>query len=237
MKLRPCILILAITLLTGPSLRAQQDTLPQFSLRHVGNNRVILGWINNYPEVLQISIQRSHDSLAGYKTILSVTDPMAVQNGFADTKAPNDHMFYRLFINLGKGNFFFTPARKPVQDTARKLPPTVSLPPAEVVPGAIPPKTETGQPVKKPDVFVPSSYIYTGRDGYVHVNLPGASGHKYRIRFYEEDETFLFEIKNIRDNSLMLDKSNFYRAGWYRFELFDEEKLVEKHRFYLGRSF
>lgn len=94
-----------------------QDTLPKFTVRSAGNNRVIIGWVNNYPVTKQISIQRSFDSLNSYKTIISVTDPAAIQNGFADTKAPNDHMFYRLFINVDKGEFFFTKPKRPQPDT------------------------------------------------------------------------------------------------------------------------
>src|SRR5437762_3529997 len=96
-----------------------QDTLPKFTVKNIGNNRIIIGWVNNYDLVKQISIQSSFDSLRNYKTILSVTDPNAKDNGFADTKAPSDHMFYRLFIVLDKGQFLFTAARKPAMDTAR----------------------------------------------------------------------------------------------------------------------
>ena len=70
-----------------------QDTLPNFSLRNVGNNRIIVGWTNNYQNIKQISIQRSFDSLKNFKTILTVADPTTPQNGYADTKATNDHMF------------------------------------------------------------------------------------------------------------------------------------------------
>src|SRR5215217_4760730 len=97
-----------------------QDTLPKFSVRNPGNGKIVVGWVNTYPVTKQISIQRSHDSLKNYTTILSVTDPSAVQNGFADTKAPNDHMFYRLFVNLEKGQFFFTAPQKPFLDTSSR---------------------------------------------------------------------------------------------------------------------
>ena len=89
-----------------------QDTLPKFSVTNAGKNRMIVGWVNNYELVKQISIQRSFDSLGIYKTILSLTDPNAKQNGYADTKAPNDHMFYRLFVVLDKGEFIFTKPKK-----------------------------------------------------------------------------------------------------------------------------
>src|SRR5215210_8864686 len=102
---RCCILILFLLWASGLTA---QDTLPKFSVKNFGNNRYIIGWVNTYGLVKQISIQRSHDSLKNYTTIMSVTDPNARQNGYADTKAPNDHMFYRLFVVLDKGQYYFT---------------------------------------------------------------------------------------------------------------------------------
>jgi len=208
-----------------------QDTLPSFSVRNAGNNRVIIGWVNNYPVTKQISIQRSFDSLKNYKTILSVADPSAIQNGFADTKAPNDHMFYRLFINLDKGEFFFTRPQRPQIDTTTKTAenPVVKKEENVVIIGE-------KQPVKKPD-FVPSFYVYTNRDGYVFVNLPDAGTKKYHIKFFEEDDSFLFELKNIKEAALTLDKANFIHAGWFKFELYQDEKLLEKNKFYLSKEF
>ena len=199
-----------------------QDTLPKFSLRNVGNNRIIIGWVNNYDLVKQISIQRSFDSMGIYKTVLSVTDPNAKQNGFADTKAPNDHMFYRLFVVLDKGAFYFTAAKKPFLDTAYK---TKS------------PEEKTEPTIVTPTGFVPSSYVYTNKEGYVFVNLPDAPQKKYHIKFFDEDGTLLFELKNITEKGLTLDKANFYHAGWFNFELYNDERLLEKHKFYLAKMF
>src|SRR6476469_5609702 len=106
------IIVCLFLLFSFSSVRAQ-DTLPRFSVQNAGKNRFIVGWVNNYGLVKQISIQRSHDSLSNYTTIMSVADPNARQNGFADTKAPNDHMFYRLFVVLDKGQYFFTQSQKP----------------------------------------------------------------------------------------------------------------------------
>lgn len=202
-----------------------QDTLPKFIVKDAGNNRYIIGWVNNYEIVKQISIQRSHDSLKNYKTILSVADPDARQNGFADTKAPNDHMYYRLFIALDKSQYLFTEAKRPSFDSSdnaliEKLKDSLNVKPI----------------IKRPD-FVPSFYVYTNKEGYVYINLPDADKKKYRIRFYEEDGSFLFDIKNIKESGLTLDKTNFMHAGWYTFELFNDEKLVEKNKFYLLREF
>jgi len=203
-----------------------QGVLPKFSVTNAGKNRIIIGWVNNYPVTKQISIQRSHDSLKNYKTILSVTDPTAIQNGFADTKAPNDHMYYRLFINLDKGQFFFTEVKKP--DTSKLA--------ENLIVKEIKNNEVKQPPVKKPD-FVPSFYVYTNKDGYVFVNLPDADRKKYHIKFFEENDNLLFELKNIKEPALTLDKANFIHSGWFTFELYNDEKLVEKNKFYLSKEF
>src|SRR6478672_11201015 len=104
------LLVILILLITSTGFG--QDTLPKFSVTSAGNNRVIVGWVNTYGLVKQISIQRSFDSLTNFKTILSVADPNSRQNGFADTKAPSAQVFYRLFIVLGPGQFLFTASKK-----------------------------------------------------------------------------------------------------------------------------
>lgn len=208
-----------------------QDTLPKFSVTNPGNNRIIIGWVNTYGLVKQISVQRSFDSLTNFKTILSVADPNSRQNGFADTKAPNPQMFYRLFVVLGQGQFFFTEAKRPFLDTFRLSKNSLIDNPKDSVNITIKPVVP-----KKPE-FVPSFYVYTNKDGYVFINLPDADKKKYHIKFYEEDDSFLFEIKSIKEPALTLDKTNFMHAGWFKFELYNDEKLVEKNKFYLAKEF
>src|SRR5215203_1978340 len=211
-----------------------QDTLPKFNVSNLGNGasgntRIVVSWTNNYDSLKQLNIQTSHDSLKNYRTLVSIADPNAKLNGFADNKAVNDHMFYRLFIVKKDGSYFFTAPKKPIIDTMKSVlsiqvnkPPIDSKKP-EVV-------------IKKPD-FVPSFYVYTNKDGYVFINLPDAEKQKYHIKFYEEDQSFLFELKNIKQTGLTLDKANFMRAGWFLFELYNDEKLVEKSKFYLAKEF
>jgi hypothetical protein len=221
----PFRLIIGFTAIGFSITTSAQDTLPNFSVKNAGNNRVIIGWVNNFQNVKQISIQRSFDSVKNYKTILSVADPKAVQNGFADTKAPNDHMWYRLFYLLEAGKFYFTAAKKPVIDTSKTA---IEI---QAITGKVIPV------IKKPEGFVPSFYVYTNKDGYVFINLPDADQKKYSIKFFEENNNFLFELKPIKETALTLDKANFYRAGWYLFELYNDEKLVERHKFYLSKEF
>jgi hypothetical protein len=212
-------------------LAYSQDTLPKFNVNNLGNDaqgnaRIVVGWVNNYDSLKQISIQTSHDSLKNYRTLISLTDPNAKLNGFADNNALNDHMFYRLFIVKSSGEYFFTPPKKPSIQTSNGVPITVTKNNYNISNGN---GNRAG--------FVPSFYVYTNKDGYVFVNLPGAEKQKYHIKFYEEDQSFLFEIKNIKQTGLTLDKANFLHAGWFYFELYNDDKLLEKHKFYLEKDF
>jgi len=207
-----------------------QDTLPRFSVNNLGNNRIVIGWVNGLGAMRQISIQRSFDSAKNYKTILSVADPNAVQNGYADTKAPNEHMWYRLFYVQGNGSYAFTMARRP--DTTRAV--AVAKTVEATSPETTTPKKDSA--VIKNPAFVPSFYVYTNNANEVFINLPDADKKNYSLKFFDEANNFLFDIKGIKETGLTLDKTNFYHAGWFWFELYNEDKLVERHKFYLARA-
>jgi hypothetical protein len=253
------------SLLAQSSLPGRTDTLPKFFLKNMGNNRIVIGWVNNYPDIRQISIQRSFDSLTNYKTILTVPDPAAVQNGYMDVKATNDHMFYRLYILLDKGVYLFSASKKPVQDTLRKADvvlnngkPPIVKPDTVIINGK--PVIVMARPVvikidslfwgdsvavpnavynkPKPKAYTPSLYVYTFRDGYVRISLPeNEKSKKYSIKFFDDEGTFLFELKDIKEKDFKLDKTNFYHSGWFRFEMFEDGKLLEKNKFYLEKDF
>jgi hypothetical protein len=86
-------------------------------------------------------------------------------------------------------------------------------------------------------IYKPSQYVYTERDGNIAISLSDASKKQYSIKFFEENETELFEIKQVKDSFITLDKANFLHAGWFWFELYEEGKLKEKHRFYIPKDF
>lgn len=125
-------LIWVLLLFSLPAIA--QDTLPRFSVTTRGNERNIVSWTNLYPQVTQISIQRSFDSIRNFKTILSVPDPGNIQNGFVDTKAGTTKVFYRLFVVLDSGKYLFTDAKRPFWDTAKVMLPKTSLPSAGISP-------------------------------------------------------------------------------------------------------
>lgn len=237
-------LLLTIIIVSIFSKLSAQDTLPKFSAKNVGNNRVIISWTNAFGLVKQISIQRSTDSLKNYKTILTVPDPMNKQNGYADAKSNGGNMFYRLFIVFDGSRYIFSNSKRPILDSAVAVVEQKRL--------LDPFSVEVNKPVKnidstlkgngydsrnKPNIFVPSQYVYTARDGNIHLNLPGADTKKYSVKFYDENDKFLFELKDLKQQSLILDKTNFYHAGWFKFELFVDDVLKEKHKFYIEKEF
>jgi len=187
--------ILLLTTLASVSYQLMaQDTLPKFSVKNAGGGRIIVSWLNSYQVVKQINIQRSFDSLKNYKTILSVPDPMNKENGYADTKASSDNMFYRLFIVLDGSQFIFTKSKRPVVDSAQAQ---VNVEQKKVLD---PFSTEINKPSRsmdstlkaggydsrnKPNIFVPSLYVYSARDGNIHLNLPDVNTKKYSVKFFD----------------------------------------------------
>lgn len=202
-----------------------QDTLPDLTVKLLGNKAVV-SWKNPYTNVTSINIQRSGDSVRNFKSIGSVFNAGAASNGFVDQKEflPNDQ-YYRLFVTFEGGDFLFTTALQPVLDTSA---------PSEVVAEIIEEVVEKAAP-PPPNVFVPSGHVYTGKDHNVIISLADANRKKYTIKFFEDDGTFLFELKKIPDTYLVLDKANFVHSGLYRFELYEEGKLKETHKVYIPK--
>lgn len=222
-----------------------QDTLPKFSVKNVGNNRIVIGWVNRFETVKQISIQRSFDSLKNFKSIHTLADPAIPENGYVDTKAPNDHMFYRLYIQLDKGVYLFSDPKKPILDTAVTTRRTnnMSRPdnPGFITP-VIPTDTLTNGPAisnnrPKAEIWVPSKFVYTYKDGYIRISLPDEAAKKYTIKFFTSEDEPLFELKEIKERSFKIDKTNFYRSGWFKFELYEDGELKEKNKFFLPKEF
>jgi hypothetical protein len=295
-------------------LRAQ-DTLPRFSATARGPGRILISWHNKYPVVTQISIQRSTDSLRDFTTLLTVPDPKLPENGAVDNKAPHPNFYYRLFVVLDHGKYFFTPSRRPHANTVET--PVAVVPknknaddqdadetitraadtrvlvytPADNRTKATirTPTVIRGQPqlsianamyIRKGDtllaqlsgaglqsfrdsilrhtkdtlvfidgdtllikpfvakeVYRASPYVFTGKYGNIHVTLQDAARRHYAVRFFDENNKLLFELSEIRDPMLIVDKTNFHHSGWFRFELYDGDQLKEKNKFFIPKEF
>ncbi len=82
-----------------------------------------------------------------------------------------------------------------------------------------------------------SEYVYTDRDGYVVIKLPEADKKKYELRFFEEDDTPVLEIKHVKEPLLILDKTTFYHSGWFKFELKENGRAKERNKIFLAKDF
>ncbi len=87
------------------------------------------------------------------------------------------------------------------------------------------------------EVYKVSAYVFAGKYGNIHVALPDAGKRHYAIRFFDETNKLLFELAEIKDPLLILDKTNFQHAGWFRFELYDGTLLKEKNKFFIPKEF
>ena len=229
--------IILIALLSGLFTQGQ-DTLPEFSVKN-RFGKVIISWTNPFDSLVQISVQRSPDSLKGFKTILTIPDATAITNGYLDSKTPNTTQFYKLYVQQQGGKYFFTKSQQPVIDSSR----TVKYELASNKPTGIRfingvPQTDSGK-AKIPDmrnVFTPSLFVYTNPEGNVVVALPEQKIKAYSLKFYLPDGTPVFQMSQVKETMLTLDKSNFQRAGWFNFELYENDVLKEKSKLFIPKD-
>jgi len=108
------------------------------------------------------------------------------------------------------------------------------------------PKTTKANTNKKPDptevsediisqvITYPSKRIYADKDNNIVAKIFNVKGNKYVIRFLTEDYKLLFEIKNPPDDYFIIEKVNFRRGGWYQFEIYKNDFLLEENKFYIS---
>lgn len=216
MTYRHCFIKLFLVLLLcliGGIQAFSQALLPNITVYNK-NGKTYISWTSGYAGIKQIGVQRSRDSIYNYATIGYASQPNKKVNEFIDTKAPPGKNYYRLFILMTNNSYFFS------------NPSLVKLEPVTLQEPAV---TTT-----KNLAFQPSIFVYTNPDGNVNISLAHAPAEQYDIRFYDDKDHFLFSLKDIKKPFLILDKSNFLQAGWYHFELFENGKVKEKWKFYIG---
>lgn len=240
---------------------AAQETLPGITVKNIGG-QIIVSWVNNYKApVANISIQRSYDSLKNYTTIGSVLNPLNVENGYADVKPPYNKMYYRVFVSFEGGKYEFSKVARPVKeimtvtttapDTVTTTGTTEPVNPFLVKDNWIAkpngkPEIKTGGIITKPSlppletnteiITYPSRRIFTNKENAVTIALANAETKKYTVKFFDEQEAFLFELNKITESYLIIEKVNFKHAGWFYFEVYDGSKLIERNRFYVPKD-
>jgi len=195
-----------------------QDTLPRISVTGIGTN-VLVSWTNPFITLTTINIQRSFDSIKNFTTIGSVLDVTNKRNGYIDTRPLTPNMYYRIFLSFEGGTYLFTKSSRAIKDTTKAI--------ADI--------RDFQQSVNN-SWFVPSRTIYTGKDNNVIISLPDAGKKKYTVKFFEENGTFLFELRKITETYLTLEKVNFLRSGIFNFELYENGILIEKHKVYVPKD-
>lgn len=211
-------------------LMAQQKTIPSITVKNI-NNKILVSWIHNFNiPIVTLNIQRSFDSLRNYKTIGSVLSPQSKENGYADLTPPNLKMYYRVFVAFDNGTYLFSNIYRPIQDT------TVKAALQEKYPWLIGKDTNVIAPPGKPVFNYPSSNIFTAKDNTVILHLNNADVKKFSVKFFDDKEVFLFELKKIKDDYLIIEKVNFKHTGWFRFELYENGELLEDNKFHISKD-
>ena len=97
-----------------------------------------------------------------------------------------------------------------------------------------PAATEVSEEIISQVITYPSKRIFTDKDNNVITKLFNVSANKYVIRFLTEDYKLLFEIKNPVDDYFVIEKVNFTHGGWYQFEIYKNEFLLEENKFFIS---
>jgi hypothetical protein len=218
-------------LVISTAITQAQEILPGISVRNA-SGKIIVSWKNEYQQnVTTINIQRSYDSLTNYTTIGSVLNPLNKENGYADLTAPYNKMYYRVFIAFEGGSYIISKPVRPVKDTASMAQGQVQYP-WQVTntpdPGIQVPPAPTG--------FVPSKNVFTARDNNVIIHLADVENKRYVVKFFDELDNLLFELPQVKEDYLIVDKVNFKRSGWFHFEVIENGKTIEKHKFFIAKD-
>ena len=101
----------------------------------------------------------------------------------------------------------------------------------------LPPKRDSIALKNNPEIITyPSQRIFTSRDNNLVIHLTDVALNKYNVKFYDDNMTFLFELTKLKEEFLIIEKVNFVHAGWFHFELFENGRLLEKNKFYIGKD-
>jgi hypothetical protein len=289
------VLLLAFAAISFESVA--QDTLPRFTLEDKGNGRIIISWRNPYPNLIQLAVQRSYDSLKRFSTVYSSTSPELPVNGFSDKIVPGLKPYYRIFYVMQGGAYYFTKSKRidaaivstgnnvgstgtavdsrrdqmneeSVDAMKAKKTDSIAYPPDKKffikIADSLYTTLITHEMLKFRDsilantkdtlyqltedtillgIYVPpyiqktSEFVFTDKDGYVVIKLADTDKKRYDVLFMEEDETPVLELKAIKEPFLIIDKTNFYHGGWFKFELKENGRVKERNKVFLAKDF
>ncbi len=221
MKLTPSLFFLIHICLFPNKIKAQKF-LPNFSVVEITKGIIKVSWSNPYKNCTQLSVQRSIDSVNNFRTILSAQSPELTENGFIDKKAPtNNKVYYRIFYTLKEGDYYFSKVVS-VSKSNNKVKPS----------------SENKKNNQTKDKFkeIKSKYLSIGANGNIYIILPKANQLKYKLIFFDIDNSTLFKIEKITEVEIIIEKNNFLHIGWFKYELYEEGRLIEKDKFQIEKN-
>jgi hypothetical protein len=81
-----------------------------------------------------------------------------------------------------------------------------------------------------------SGYVRRSANGDLVITVPRTASGRYKIRFFDERNALLFEIRQIQDPLLIVEKYNFEHAGQFKYELYRDSLLIEKSNFAIRKE-
>lgn len=81
-----------------------------------------------------------------------------------------------------------------------------------------------------------SRHVHREKNSDLVILLPNAASVKYSVRFFDEENNFLFELKQLKDSILIVEKFNFLHAGLFQYELYKENTLLERNTFLIKKD-
>lgn len=243
--MKPFLVILTI-IFYSHNLVAQK-VLPEITVSNI-SGKIVVSWKNEYADsVVTLNIQRSYDSLNNYSTIGSVLNPASIENGYTDQNPPYNKMYYRVFIAFAGGKYIISKPVRPVKEIftdstnqqqyswmadqiADSTQPEIILPPKIIKP------IENNKTPAEPEIVYPSKKIFTSKMSSIVIQLSDAAFKNYHLKIYDDTDKQVLELTKIKEDFLVLDKMNFMHSGWFSYELFDGNKIIEKGRFFVPKD-
>lgn len=225
------LIVIVILSAAFSSAKAQEYTppvLPDFSAL-IQTGKIQLDWISGFPNAVQIGIQRSLDSVLNFTTIGYASNPGSSRNAYLDNKPLPGKNYYRLFILMNNSRYMYSKTVLAVADSTINAGAKLSA--SDIA---------NLNPDNKKDEVIPwkpSNYVYTTADGNVNIRLPEAPKKKYNVKFFEPSGAFLFEVEQVAEPFLILEKAIFMHAGWFNFEIYENGKLLEKWNLYIPLNY
>ncbi len=220
MKQRLSLFIVILFNLFSHALNAQK-ILPFFQIKEISKGKVIVSWINPHKNCIKLSVQRSSNQ-DFFQTLIWARNPNLYENEFVDKKANADsNWYYRIFYVLKGGNYYFSKTLNTADHLINKGEKSASIKSNQL---------SSSNPYLTTIYFKPSKLVYSNLKNNITIHLPNAKHHVYRIIFYDENGIELFQMNQVRETELYVDKSNFLHVGWFGFEVYQDDKMIEKNK-------